>query len=103
MCPGKEEEFNEVLVSTISEVLDFSDVILNFLELNTSFKREKIMDDVNALSLGLRELLGDSGGIIEDIIAKRVYEKLNIRYNEKNGTLEDRLKHAYKSFRVKKK
>jgi hypothetical protein len=31
MCPSKEDEFNEMLVSTSSEVLDFSDVILNFV------------------------------------------------------------------------
>jgi 5'-deoxynucleotidase YfbR-like HD superfamily hydrolase len=103
MCPSKEEEFNEIIVSTISEVLDFSEVILNFLELNTSFKRNMIMKDVDALSNGLRELLGDSGGIIEDIIAKRVYEKLNIPYRVKSGTLKEKLEHAYEFFIVKKK
>jgi len=103
MCPSKEEEFNEIIVSTISEVLDFSEVILGFLELNTSFKRGEIMKDVDALSYGLRELLGDSGGIIEDIIAKRVYQKLNIPYMVKSGTLNEKLEHAYESFIVKKK
>ena len=29
MCPSKVDEFNEMLVSTSSEVLDFSDVILS--------------------------------------------------------------------------
>lgn len=31
MCPSKEDEFNEMLVSTSSDVLDFSDVILNLV------------------------------------------------------------------------
>jgi len=31
MCPSKVDEFNEMLVSTSSEVLDFSDVILSFV------------------------------------------------------------------------
>jgi hypothetical protein len=103
MPPRKEDEFNEILLSIISEVLDFSDVILTFLELNTSFKKDDIMKDVDALSFGLRELLGDSGVIIEDIIVKRVYNKLNIPYNVKSGTFKEKIDHAYACFIVKKK
>ncbi len=103
MCPSKEEEFNKILVSTISEVLDFSDVIMNFLELNTSFKRDNIMEDVDSLSLGLKEVFGDSGAILEDILVKRIYGKLNIQYKADSGTLEEKLKYAYETFIEKKK
>jgi 5'-deoxynucleotidase YfbR-like HD superfamily hydrolase len=103
MRPSKEKEFNEVILSTIKEVLDFSEVILNFLELNTSFTRGEILKNTDALSHGLRELLGDSGGIIEDIIAKRVYEKLNIPYTPKSGTFKEKMNHAYESRIAKKK
>ncbi len=103
MSPNKTDDFNKILLATISEVLDFSDVVLNFLELNSSFKRGEIMKNANALSRGLRELFGDSGVIIEDIILKRVYQKLKIPSEGKKGTFAEKLSHAYKCFSEKGK
>ena len=103
MSPNKADDFNKILLATISEVLDFSDVVLNFLELNSSFKRGEIMKNANALSCGLRELFGDSGAIIEDIILKRVYQKLEIPSEGKKGTFAEKLSYAYKCFSKKGK
>ena len=103
MCPSKADEFNKILISKISEVLDFSDVILNFLELNSSFKRGEIMKNADALSNGIRELFGDSRAIIEDIIVKRIYEKRNIPSERNSGTFDEKLHRAYESFNEKNK
>ena len=103
MCPNKADAFNKILIATISEVLDFSDVVLNFLELNSSFKRGEIMKNADALSRGLRELFGDSGIIIEDIILKKVYQKLSIPNEGQKGTFAEKLNHAYKYFSEKGK
>jgi hypothetical protein len=101
MCPNKADAFNKILLATISEVLDFSDVVLNFLELNSSFRRGEIMKNADVLSRGLRELFGDSGEIIEGIILKRVYQKLKIPNEGKKGTFTEKLNTAYKYFSVK--
>ncbi len=97
MCPDK-EEFNKVLVSTISEVLDFSDVILNFLELNSSFRRGEIVDSADSFSRGLRELFGDSGAAIEDIVVKRLYERLSLPSEISNSSFDEKIRYAYDSF-----
>ena len=102
MCPNKADEFNKILISTISEVLDFSDVILNFLELNSTFKRGDIVKNADILSHELRELFGDSGAIIEDIIVKKVYEKLNIPSEGDRGTFHEKINRAYESFSEKR-
>ena len=98
MRPRTDEEFNDIIVSTISEVLDFSSVILNFLELNSSFKRGEIVECSASLSDGLRELFGDSGAIIEDLIATRVYDRLSLPRDQNKGSFEDRIKYAYDHF-----
>jgi len=101
MSPNKADAFNKILLATISEVLDFSDVVLNFLELNSSFKRGEIRKNADVLSRGLRELFGDSGEIIEGIILKRVYLKLKIPNEGQKGTFAEKLDAAYKYFSVK--
>ena len=41
--------------------MSFSKVVLNFLELNTSFRRGEIVKNLGLLSSGLEDLFGDSG------------------------------------------
>ncbi len=103
MSPAAEEQFNEILVVTISEILDFGDVVLNFLELNSQFKRREIMNDPEVLSVELRGLFGDSGAIIEDIIVKKVYTKLGLKPDSTRGSFGDRLRFAYKRFKEREK
>ncbi|MFA5870132.1 MAG: hypothetical protein WC941_10590 [Candidatus Bathyarchaeia archaeon] len=98
MSPPKEEQFNDVLVATILEVLDFGDVVLNFLELNSPFKRKEIMKDPEILLAELRGLFGDSGVIIGDIIVKKVYAKLGIKPDSPAGSFGDRIRYAYTEF-----
>ena len=46
----KKEEFRKFLIESIEEVLSFSMVVLNFLELNTSFKRTNILERPDTVS-----------------------------------------------------
>ena len=40
----KRDEFRDCLITCIEEVLSFSKVVLNFLELNTPFRKAKILE-----------------------------------------------------------
>ncbi len=64
------DEFNDKLVESIEEVLNFSKVVLNFLELNTAFKRGEIVKNPGLFSSGLNDLFGDSAKGIEEIIVE---------------------------------
>lgn len=77
---NRRDEFNEKLVESIEEVLNFSKVVLNFLELNTAFKRGEIVKNPGLFSSGLDDLFGDSAKGIEEIIVERFYSKIKIKY-----------------------
>ena len=74
------EEFNEKLVESIEEVLSFSKVVLNFLELNTSFNRREIVRNPGGFSRELEDLFGDSANGIEELIVERFYSKIKMNY-----------------------
>jgi len=74
------EEFNDKLVESIEEVLSFSKVVLNFLELNTAFKREEIVRNPKVFSSELEDLFGDSASGIEELIVERFYSKIKLKY-----------------------
>jgi hypothetical protein len=79
----KTEEFREILLECIEEVLSFSQVVLNFLEMSTPFKRVNILECSDVFSNELEDLFGDSARGIEDLILERLYKKINKKY-EKN-------------------
>ena len=77
---NRRTEFNDKLVESIEEVLNFSKVVLNFLELNTAFKRGEIVKNPRLFSSGLDDLFGDSAKGIEEIIVERFYSKIKLKY-----------------------
>jgi hypothetical protein len=77
---NRRTEFNDKLVESIEEVLNFSKVVLNFLELNTAFKRGEIVRNPWLFSSGLNDLFGDSAKDIEGIIVERFYSKIKLKY-----------------------
>lgn len=77
---NRRDEFNEKLVESIEEVLNFSQVVLNFLELNTAFKRGEIVKNPGLFSNGLEDLFGDSAKGIEELIIKIFYSKIKLKY-----------------------
>lgn len=81
----KRKEFKDRLIESIEDVLDFSKVILNFLELNSDFRKENILDNPQIFSRELGDLFGSSSKGIEKLIIKRLYKKTHIIYVEEKG------------------
>lgn len=77
---NRRDEFNDKLVESIEEVLNFSQAVLNFLELNTDFKRGEIVKNPGLFSSGLKDLFGDSANGIEGLIVERFYSKIKLKY-----------------------
>lgn len=81
----KKNEFKDHLMESIEEVLSFSQVVLNFLELNTAFKKEEIVDNPKIFCDELEDLFGASASGIEDLIINRLYSKINMKYRKERG------------------
>jgi len=77
---NRRDEFNDKLVESIEEVLNFSKVVLNFLELDTAFKRGEIVKNPGLFSSGLEDLFGDSASGIEELIVERFYSKIKLKF-----------------------
>jgi hypothetical protein len=93
------DEFNEKLVESIEEVLNFSQVVLNFLELNTAFKRGEIVNNPVLFSNGLEDLFGDSAKGIERLIVERFYSKIKLKYvRNREKTFSDYVNEALNSY-----
>jgi hypothetical protein len=95
----KREEFRENLIESIEEILSFSQVILNFLELNTPFKKSSIIECPDVFSCELEDLFGDSARGIEDLILERLYKKINRKYEKnKSKKFEEYIRDALKGY-----
>ena len=95
----KREEFRKYLIDSIEEVLSFSMVVLNFLEMNTAFKRSSILEHPGIFSSELEDLFGHSARGIEDLILERLYKKINRKYvKDKNKNFEEYIDDALKGY-----
>ena len=95
----KRDEFRDCLITCIEEVLSFSKVVLNFLELNTPFRKAKILENPETFSYELEELFGHSARGIEDLIVERLYKKINKKYEkDKDKKFEEYIRDALKGF-----
>ncbi|MCJ7730876.1 hypothetical protein MUP51_01050 [Candidatus Bathyarchaeota archaeon] len=95
----KREDFRENLIESIEEILSFSKVILNFLELNTPFKKSSIIEYPDVFCCELEDLFGDSARGIEDLILERLYKKINIKYEkDRNKKFEEYVHGALKLY-----
>jgi hypothetical protein len=74
------KEARDKLLESIEEVLSFSGVVLNFLELNTSFRKLTILDDPKVFCSELEDLFGAGAYGIEDLIIEKFYGKINLRF-----------------------
>lgn len=95
----KKEEFREKLLESIEEVLSFSQVVLNFLELNTAFKKDAILDTPAIFSSELEDLFGASVQGIKDLIIERLFSKINQKYRkERDKDFEEYISEALDCF-----
>lgn len=76
----RRDEFKDYLIESIEEVLSFSKVILNFLELNTDFTRESILENPEVFSNELKDFFGDSANGIENLVIERLYSKIDKKF-----------------------
>jgi len=96
---NRRDEFNEKLVESIEEVLNFSQVVLNFLELNTAFNRGGIVKNPGLFSNGLEDLFGDSAYGIEELIVERFYSKIKLKYvRSRENTFSEYVNEALNSY-----
>jgi hypothetical protein len=96
---NRRDEFNDKLVESIEEVLNFSQVVLNFLELNTAFKRGEIVNDPGVFSSELEDLFGDSTKGIEELIVERFYSKIKLKFvRSREKTFSDYVNEALNSY-----
>ena len=80
-------------------MLSFSMVVLNFLELNTAFKRVNILENPDIFSIELEDLFGNSAKGIEDLILERLCKKIDKKYiKDRNMRFEDSIDEALKGY-----
>ncbi len=60
-------------------------VIYDFLEKNSHLKPKEIAEKPEAFSAGLERLLGSGAPVIEKLILKNLYRKIDLKFEEKKG------------------
>jgi len=96
---GGRRKFNSLVIDSFLECVEFGGVILRFLELNSSFRRDELTEKPELFAKELEDLLGDGAKIIEERIIRNLYAKIGIEYVEKEGyTFSDYIKCAYQEF-----
>ena len=73
---------NRLLVKAICESLNFGEVILHFIELNSSIKRDEIVYNPEAFAKEMEKIFGDSSSIMLETIVKKLYASLGMKIKE---------------------
>ena len=87
----KTEKLDDLLVNVVDETLKqiFKEtgakVIYDYLENNSHLKREEIAEKPEVFSLGLQRLLGSATPVIERLILKNLYSRLELNFRERRG------------------
>ncbi len=82
---------DDLLLSVVDEMMKhvFSEVgakvIYDFLGDNSHLKREEIVEKPEVFSTALKELLKSGAPVIEKMILKNLYSRLQLEYAEKEG------------------
>lgn len=87
----KGEEWNEFFVEVVDETLKqiFSDdgtkVIYDFLEKHSNLKLKEVANKPEVFSASLERLMVSAARVIEQIILKNLYSRLELKFEEKQG------------------
>ena len=96
---NRRHEARDKLLESIEEVLSFSEVVLNFLELNTGFRKSTILDDPKVFCCELEDLFGAGAYGIEDLVIEKFYGKINLRFvKDRKKTFVDYVNEALKEY-----
>ena len=80
---------DDLLLSVIDETIKYvfrefgAQIIYNSLEKDTHLKREEIAKKIDIFSAGLKKLLGSGAPVVEKMILKNLYCKLELKFEEK--------------------
>lgn len=80
---NKMRRLNSLLIQAICESLSFGEVILHYIELNCSIRRDEIIYNLEAFVREMEKIFGDSSSIIFENIIKNLYSSLGVKYKEK--------------------
>jgi len=79
--------FVEVVDETLKQILkeDGAKVIYEFLENHSCLKLEEISDKPEVFSASLEMLMASAARVIEQMILKKLYSELGLKFEEKKG------------------
>lgn len=99
------EPLDDLLLEVADEMLKHvfretgTKVVYDFLESNSNLKQEEIAEKPEVFSAGLERLLGSGALVIEKLILKNLYRKLELRFEEKKSyVFSDYVKNLRKRF-----
>jgi len=82
---------DDLLLKAVDETLkqvfreEGTEVIYNFIENKCHLRRRKFAEKTEDFSAGLERLLGSAASVIEKMILKDLYSKLELKLEEKDG------------------
>ena len=85
------ETLGDLLLKVVDETLrqvfreTGTKVIYGFLENKSHLKREEIAEKPEVFSTGMKKLVGSGAPVIENLILKNLYRKLELKFEEKEG------------------
>ena len=85
------ETLDDLLLKVVDETMKQvfretgAKVIYGYLGNNSHLKREEIAEKPEVFSVGLKKLLGSGAPVIEILILKNLYRKLELKFEEKEG------------------
>jgi len=82
-----EDLLPNVIDETLKQVFkeEGAKTIYVFIENNSHLKREEIVEKPEVFSDGLEKLLGSGAPVIEKLILKKLYRKLELKFRGKKG------------------
>jgi len=97
------KKFNDILVDSIIEGLDFGEVILRFIELKSNLDRNKIVDEPEFFAEELEEIFGLwIANIFKENILRFLCGKLNINYSDiKDLNFQEAVRKAFEKYSEK--
>ena len=85
------ETLDDLLLKVVDETMKQvfrgvgAKVIYSHLENNSHLKREEIAEKTELFSTGMQKLLGSGTPVIEKLILKGLYRRLELKFEEKEG------------------
>lgn len=94
------KKFNSLLVESIIEGLDFGEVILRFLELNSNLDRNRIADEPEFFAEELEKTFGLwTARIFKENILQLLCRKINIAYSDvRDMNFPEAVREAYRQY-----